>query len=187
MVNPDPNVFSDGAIGIRPFRDGDAPLLYEAVRESVNELSAWMSWCGPDYSVKESAEFVHGAPAAWEKGEHYSFVVFETANGRFLGGTGLNFINRLHNFANLGYWVRSTATRRGIASRAVRLVARFGIENLGFSRLEIIAAVGNLASQRVAEKAGGLREGVLRKRLRVHGHSEDAVLFSLTAENLKPC
>ena len=187
MVNPAPNEFSDGTIGIRPFRENDVPLLFEAVRESVNELSTWMPWCTPEYSIKESTEFVRSTPAAWEKGEHYSFVVFEAGTGRFLGGTGLNFINRLHNFANLGYWVRTSATRRGVASGAVRLVARFGVEVLKFSRLEIIAAVGNVVSRRVAEKAGARREGVLSKRLQLHGQSQDAVMFSLTAEDLTAC
>jgi len=187
MVNPAPKVFSDGTIGIRPFRESDVPLLFEAVRESISELSAWMAWCRPDYSIKESAEFIQSASPAWDQGEHYSFVVFETATSRFLGGAGLNFINRLHNFANLGYWVRSSATRRGVASRAVRLIARFGIEDLKFSRLEIVAAVGNVASQRVAEKAGARREGVLWKRLQLHGQSQDAVMFSLVAEDLVAC
>lgn len=187
MVTPPSREFSDGAIGIRPFRGGDVPLLFEAVRESVGELSAWMAWCRPDYSFQDSIEFVRSAPSAWESGEHFSFVVFEVNGGRFLGGTGLNFINRLHSFANLGYWVRSSATRRGVASRAVKLVARFGFEDLKFSRLEILAAVGNLASQRVAEKAGARREGTLRKRLQLHGQSEDAVMFSLVAGDLSAC
>ena len=187
MVNPPLREFSDGTIGIRPFRESDVPLLFDAVRESVRELSTWMAWCSPDYSIKESAEFVRSAPVAWDKGEHYSFVVYEASTGRFLGGTGFSFINHLHNFANLGYWVRTSATRRGVASRAVRLVARFGIGELNFSRLEIVAAIGNVGSQRVAEKAGARREGVLYKRLRLHGQSQDAVMFSLTAENLTAC
>ena len=187
MVSPAPKVISDGTIGIWPFHESDVPFLFEAVRESVSELSVWMSWCSPDYSVKESTEFVRSTPSAWEKGEHYSFVVFQVSTGRFLGGTGFNFINHLHNFANLGYWVRTSATRCGVASRAVRLVARFGIEDLKFSRLEIVAAVGNVASQRVAEKAGARREGVLSKRLQLHGQSQDAVMFSLTAGDLTAC
>ena len=187
MANPPVKEFSDGTIGIRPFRESDVPNLFEAVRESVSELSIWMAWCSPDYSIKESTEFIRSAPEAWEKGEHYSFVVFDANSGRFLGGTGLNFINPLHNFANLGYWVRTSATRRGVASRAARLAARFGIEGLKFSRLEIVAAVGNAGSQRVAEKAGARREGILRNRLKLHGQCQDAVMFSLTAEDLTIC
>ena len=73
----------------------------------------------------------------------------------------MNFVNRVHQMANLGYWVRSTETGHGVASRAARMVARFGIEKLKFQRLEILAATGNLPSQRVAEKAGAVKEAVL--------------------------
>ena len=64
------------------------------------------------------------------------------------------------------------------------MAARFGFEELGLHRIEIVAAVENIASQRVAEKAGAVREGVLRKRLLIRGESQDAVLFSLLPEDL---
>ena len=86
--------------------------------------------------------------------------------------------------ANLGYWVRTSAARRGVATNATRAVARYGFEELGLQRIEIVAAVRNLPSQRVAEKAGAVREGVLRKRLLIRGEAHDAVLFSLVAEDL---
>jgi RimJ/RimL family protein N-acetyltransferase len=70
-----------------------------------------------------------------------------------------------------------------VASSAARLAARFGLEHLGFQRIEIMAAVGNIGSQRAAEKAGALREAVLRKRLLVKGQPTDAVLYSLVAED----
>ena len=85
---------------------------------------------------------------------------------------------------NLGYWVRTSATRNGIASKAARLVAQFGFEELGLHRIEIIAAIPNIASQRVAEKIGAVREAVLRKRLLIRDQSQDAVLFSLVPEDL---
>lgn len=86
---------------------------------------------------------------------------------------------------NLGYWVRTSRTRSGVASAATRLIARFGFLSLGLQRLEIVVAVGNQASERVAEKAGATREGVLRKRLLIHGQPHDAVLYSLVAEDLE--
>ena len=86
--------------------------------------------------------------------------------------------------ANLGYWVRTNSVGRGVATSATRLAARFGFEELGLHRIEIVAAVENIASQRVAEKAGALREGLLRKRLLIRGESQDAVLFSLLPEDL---
>jgi RimJ/RimL family protein N-acetyltransferase len=86
--------------------------------------------------------------------------------------------------ANLGYWVRTSATGHGVATTATRLAARFGFEELGMQRIEIVAALDNIPSQRVAEKSGAKREGVLRRRLLIRGESLDAVLFSLVPEDL---
>jgi ribosomal-protein-serine acetyltransferase len=174
----------EGPLLIRPYREGDASALYEAVRESLPEVSRWLPWCHENYSIEESREFVGSRETSAHDGEWYSFAVFEREGGKFLGGVGLNFFNRVHQMANLGYWVRTSAAGRGVATDATRAVARFGFEELGLQRIEIVAAVGNLPSQRVAEKAGAVREGVLRKRLLINGQLQDAVLFSLIAEDL---
>jgi ribosomal-protein-serine acetyltransferase len=168
---------------IRPYRAADTRAVYEAVRESVNEISVWMPWCHADYAIEETSAFILSREEAWRSDREYTFGVFDAETGNFLGGTGLNFINRAHNCANLGYWVRSSCTGRGVASSAARLAARFGLESCGFQRIEILAAVGNIPSQRAAEKAGALREAVLRKRLLLKGQPHDAVLYSLVAED----
>ena len=69
--------------------------------------------------------------------------------------------------------------RRGVATEAVRQVADFAFGNTDLVRLEIVCAVGNDASQRVAERAGAVREGVLRHRLLLHGQPVDAVMYSV--------
>lgn len=176
--------FSSGGIGIRRYRTEDVDALFEAARESVRELSEWMPWCSKDYSRKDSEAFVNSRDAEWNRGEHYSFVIYDTASDQFLGGVGLNFINRTHKFANLGYWVRTSRTRRGVAATAVRLAARFGLTELGLNRLEIVAAVGNVPSQRVAKKVVARSEGILHKRLVIHERVHDAVIFSLVKEDL---
>src|SRR5438874_11836926 len=153
---------SDGTILIRPYRQEDSDALYEAVRESIAEVSPWLPWCHENYSIDESREFVSTRKKSAADGEWYSFGVFEKDSGKFLGGVGLNFINRVHLMANLGYWVRTSSVGRGVATSATRLAARFGLEELGLHRIEIVVAVDNLASRRVAEKAGAVREGLLR-------------------------
>jgi RimJ/RimL family protein N-acetyltransferase len=174
----------EGPLLIRPYREGDASALYEAVRESISEVSLWLPWCHQNYSIEESREFIGSRDIASQSGEWYSFGIFEKDGGRFLGGVGINFINRVHQMANLGYWVRTSAAGRGIATAATRMAARFGFEQIGLQRIEIVAAVDNIPSQRVAEKAGARREGVLRKRLLIRGASLDAVLFSLVPEDV---
>jgi RimJ/RimL family protein N-acetyltransferase len=174
----------EGPILIRTLREEDVSALFEAARESIAEVSPWLPWCHENYSIEETREFIASRELASEGGEWYSFGIFEKDGGRFLGGVGINFINRVHQMANLGYWVRTSAAGRGVATSATRAVARFGFEQLGLQRIEIVAAVDNIPSQRVAEKAGAVREGVLRKRLLIRGKPQDAVMFSLVREDL---
>jgi RimJ/RimL family protein N-acetyltransferase len=156
---------TDEVILLRPPELSDAESIYAAVREPIPEIKPWMSWCHEGYSINETREWLASLPGGWEEGSNYAFVITEAAGGRILGGCGLNHINRFFRLANLGYWVRSSSTGRGIAGRATKLVARFGIEQLGPVRLEIVVAVGNRRSLRVAQKVDATGEGVLRNRL----------------------
>ena len=175
---------SNGVVKIRRYCAADIPLLFEAARESVNEMFAWMPWCHQHYSVEESAAFILSREAAWNQKTEFDFAILDAKANRLLGGVGLNQFNNDHKFANLGYWVRSSSTGRGVATAAALLAARLGFEDLGLHRIEIVAAVGNVASQRVAEKAKAKREGVLRNRLLLHGDPHDAVMYSLVVADM---
>jgi ribosomal-protein-serine acetyltransferase len=174
----------DGDILVRPVRLDDAEALFEAVRESIPEVSPWLPWCHEDYAIEETREFLRSRVDPEQSEEAYSFGIFDQTSKRFLGGVGLNFIIRVHQIANLGYWVRTSAIGKGVASKATRLVARFGFAELGLQRIEIVAAASNIASQRVAEKAGAVRECVARDRLLINGKRQDAVVFSLLPKDL---
>ena len=87
--------------------------------------------------------FVMARAEAWKNEDEYSFAVVDAKTGMFLGGVGLNQVNRVHQLCNLGYWVRTSCTGRGIASAAARLAARFGLEELKLQRIEIVVATGN--------------------------------------------
>lgn len=176
---------TDGQIEIRPCRPEDAEAICEAVRESIAEVSPWAPWCSPDYDLPQCREWLEGRSEAWAAGEEYDFEIRDVETGCLLGGCGLNQVNRTFNFANLGYWVRTSRVGQGVAARAARLVARFGFEQIGFTRLEIVVSVGNQASQRVADKVGATKEGRARNRYAIHGRIEDAFVFSLVPEDFQ--
>ena len=164
---------------LRRVRPSDAEPIFQAVHESIAEVSPWLPWCNPDYSFEESKSWCESRDGAREKGTEYDFVIMDKPDEFPLGVCGLNHINVEERFANLGYWVRTNRTRQGIATAAVPMIAKFGFENLNLHRIEIVVAAGNLPSQRVAEKVGALREGLLRQRLFVRGQILDAFMFSL--------
>lgn len=170
---------SDGCVVLRPWIPTDTDALFEAVHTSRVAIGRWLGWCHPGYARADAAAFIRTRPAAWAAGEDFAFAVLDATDGRLLGACGLHEINRLHRFGGVGYWVRTSETGRGIASRAARLVARFGVVHLGLERIEIVVAVGNEPSQRAALRTGARREGVLRHRLNLRGTPLDAVMFSL--------
>ena len=175
---------SDGRIVLRPPVLADAEAICAAVRESIADVSPWAPWCHPAYSIDDTRDWLATLPDAWARGTDYDFAVLDRRDGALLGGFALNQFNTVNRFANLGYWTRTSRTGQGTAPAAARLVARFGFESLGLGRIEIVAAVGNTASQRVAEKAGATREGVVRRRQVVRDRVYDSVLFSLLAEEV---
>jgi len=174
---------TDGVVILRPLSVNDLPALLEAVHESVDEIMPWMTWCTPDYNEEIARPWLATLPEAWEVGTQYGLAIIDAQTGRFLGGTGLSHFNPAYRLANLGYWVRTSATGRGVATRSARLVGEFAVTQLDLLRAEIVVAVGNKPSQRVAEKCGAKREGILRNRLIVREKVFDAVMYSLTPQD----
>lgn len=163
---------------LRAYQPEDAQALWEAARESVGEVFPWSPWCHAQYSLADAAEWIRTRAPLAAQGLEYTFAIVG-GDGRFLGESHINQINSSHRFGNVGYWVRTSATRRGVATEAVRQVAAFAFRRTELVRLEIVCALANEASQRVAEHAGAVREGVLRHRLHLHGQPVDAVMYSL--------
>ena len=177
--------FTDGIVIIRPHRPGDVMQLYEAVRESIPALTPRMSWCHVDYSIEEARKWIETSHRFWNLDMEYHFAIIHVADGSFLGGCGLNQVDLVSSFTNLGYWVRSTRTGEGIATAAAVLAVSFAFNILGLSRVSVVAASDNFASQRVAEKIGAVREGIVKGRCLVHNIAHDAVTYSLTISGLK--
>jgi ribosomal-protein-serine acetyltransferase len=174
-----------GTVNLRPWRPGDEPELFEAARESLPTVGRWLPWLTESYSPADSAAWITSSVEAWEAGVEFRFAVVEaTPPGRLLGGVGINQLNKLHRMANLGYWVRTTATGQGVATHAARLAARFALTTLELVRVEIVTMDENAASQRVAVKLGATFEGVLRDRLWLGGKSHPARLYSIVRGDL---
>lgn len=171
--------FSTAGIVIRPFVGDDRTSVYAAIRESIDTISPWMSWCHSGYSMREAEDWLALCEKNWQAQADREFGIFDAGSNEVLGCVGVNQFNHVHNFANLGYWVRTNRTGRGVASTAARLAAQFAFRELRISRIEIVARVDNIASRRVAEKIGCKFECVARSRLLYNGHSHDAAIYSL--------
>jgi ribosomal-protein-serine acetyltransferase len=172
-------LFNDGVITIRPFEPEDLPSFYSVVRASAEALGRWMPWCHAEYSKDEAKMWLETCQAEWARNTSYPFLIIDSKNHEVMGSVDINQINKEHNFGNIGYWVSSAQAARGVATAAVKMAARFGFIEVGFARLEIVVDTNNVASRRVAEKAGAKLECIARNRLAGWGRSHDAAVYSL--------
>ena len=165
-------------IGIRTFKDDDVIPFHAAATESIEHMHEFMPWCHHKYSVEESEAWVTSRSESWSSADEYSFIIYSVESNELLGGVAINQINSIHKIGNIGYWIRKKALNKGVATKAVFLVSEFGFNTLGLNRLEIVTLPNNLASKRVAEKFGAKYEGIMQKRLLVHGSALDACMYS---------
>lgn len=183
LMNP-PLYTKDESILLRRYAMGDSDNLYEAARESIDEVYPFLPWCHPDYTREEGEQWISNCIKQWNRGAVYNFAIFDVAKLTFLGGCGLAFLGSEKFRPNLGYWVRTSATGRGIASRATKLLAEFGFKHLALRRIEMLMATHNHASRKVAQHVGATFEGTLRNRLLIHDISYDTYSYGLIPADL---
>lgn len=176
---------TDGVVTLRPFRLEDAEQIFEAVHESLAELKPWMSWAHDQYTLEAVESFIGSNRANWEAGTQFGFAITDAKHGTVLGTCGLNHIHPVYHLANLGYWVRTARHGEGLAGRAALLTARYGFEQGIIIRAEIVIAVENQKSIRVAEKIGAHYEGVLLNRMVVGKAIYDAHMYSLIPQDFE--
>lgn len=183
MIPPaDAATLADGSLLLRPYAAADAPALQAAAAESVATVGRWLPWCHAGYGLDESHAWIERCTAGWSDGSQFDFAVFD--DGAFAGGFGINRVDPLHRNGNLGYWLRQSCQRRGLAARAGRLAAAFAFAQLGLVRLEIVSAVDNQPSRRTAEAIGARLECVARNRLMDRETPVAAAVYGLVPQDL---
>jgi RimJ/RimL family protein N-acetyltransferase len=170
---PDPPL-TDDTVGLREATDGDLPALVAAVRDPL--IPRYTRVPSP-YGEREAQEFLAEQRRRREQGIELSLLIVGAESDALLGSVGAR-VDRENARAEIGYWVAREARGRGVASRAVALLGRWLFEELGLVRLQIHTETENLASQRVAERAGFTREGRLRSYELIEGRPIDVVMFS---------
>ena len=164
-----------GWLNLRPFTTADVAWVHEVSLDP--ELRRFVELPSP-YRREDAVFFVEQrAIAGWDSGKRLEFVVEERSTGARLGRVGMGL--GANGRAEIGYWVDPRARGRGVASDAVRAVCHWAFKNLDLQIIEWRCEVGNVASRRVAEKAGFLIEATLRKRLFHRGARVDAWVGSL--------
>ena len=176
---PDPPL-ADGVVALRAWRDHDVPALVAAMRDP--EIAHWTFVPWP-YGEADAWEFLARQARERLAGESLTLAIVRAERGPgLLGAIGIEPLHLAGGRGELGYWVAREARGRGIATRAVSLLSAWAFAELALERLEILPFAGNVASERVAERAGFRRERVLpgHRLHRTSGELRDMTLFALS-------
>jgi RimJ/RimL family protein N-acetyltransferase len=154
-VQVTPHVIETSRLILRKPRVDDAYLIFSAYARD-QDVTRYLTW-KPHSSVEETQEFVHRALDAWEKEEALTWIITLRESAEVIGSIDL----RLESNANLGYVLAKPHWNRGYMTEAVRSVVDWAVAQDAVDRVWAVCDVENLASARVLEKAGLLREGIL--------------------------
>jgi RimJ/RimL family protein N-acetyltransferase len=169
----------DGATALRAWRDSDLDGLVAACQDP--EISRWTRVPYP-YGAADARAYLLQRHDALHTGTAAPFAIVEAGErDHLLGSISLMRFSWKNARAEVGYWLGKDARGHGHVTRAVRLITDWGFRHLGLTRIDLMAATENPASQRVAERCGFTREAVLRSYLLGKEGRQDMVVFGLLA------
>jgi RimJ/RimL family protein N-acetyltransferase len=173
---------------IRAWQRDDAALLKEALDSSLEHLRAWMPWADDEpQTLEEKTALVEAFRSQFDAGENFIYGIFSPDESEVLGGTGLH-ARVGPGGLEIGYWVRASATRQGIAAESSAAVTRAGFEVCEADRIEIRIEPRNEPSLGVPRKLGFVEEATLRRRLpgRKGEPLRDVTIFTMFREDFDP-
>jgi len=139
---------------LRCWQHDDAPLLKEAVDESLPELRQWMPWAATEPSPLGSfVERIEKFRRAFVEGRDWTYGVFDAGGTRVIGGAGLHARSEPGRL-EVGYWVRSTDTGKGLATEAAAALVERAFSLHGVGAVEIRCDARNAASAAVPRRLG---------------------------------
>jgi [ribosomal protein S5]-alanine N-acetyltransferase len=165
----------DGVVVLRPPDERDLPAIERGIRDPGVVRSFGRS-------TRSAQQVLELNRSRWAEGDAATFAICDPAE-HCVGHVFVNLTTSRR--AGIGYWLLPEARGKGLATRAVRLASRWALTDPGLTRLGLFAEPSNVPSQRVAERAGFQREGVLRSWAEIDGRRVDYVAFSLLPADLE--
>jgi RimJ/RimL family protein N-acetyltransferase len=178
---PGPDVLLPG-LKLRAWAVDDIPDLVSAWQDP--EMHRWMPEEAEPFGVHQAAAFVEMAARSLAEGTALAMAIGDARTDRAIGSVTFHVWGPRH--WNIGYWVSPQNRNRGVATAAVSKLSRWAFSSRpSLERCSLYTLPGNAASQKVAERAGFRREGLLRRWAEVGGRQWDWVMYSLIREDLE--
>ncbi|HEY7630332.1 MAG TPA: GNAT family N-acetyltransferase [Thermoleophilaceae bacterium] len=163
---------------LRRWREDDVPAVAAICQDP--EIPRWTNVPSP-YAEDDARAFIGDVLAG--RFHELALAVTDASSDELLGAVGFRLPEPV--VGEVGYWVGAHARGRGVATRAVRLICEWAFEQLHLVRIQLHTLPGNVGSERVAERVGFTREGLLRSFAEMKGERVDITMFSLMPGELR--
>jgi RimJ/RimL family protein N-acetyltransferase len=170
---PDPPL-ADELIRLEPLSQAHARAFVPIVRDPEIERFTYVP---PEPDETFVRGWIRRYERSWETGERAGFAAV-SPGADVLGFASIVQLDLAGREGEIGYAIAASARGRGVASHAVSLLTRWGFDELGLVRLELRIDTANPASERVAERAGYQRDGILRSKHFKDGRRTDLGIWS---------
>lgn len=164
---------------MRPFRRRDAGTLHEAITASVSELQPWLPWID-GYDKGFAQRFIRDSVGSWSEQRAYDFTIRPLTDlEHHIGNVSVWPTSHQNKTGEVGYWIRSDQTSHGYGTEAAAVAIGIGFDELELHKVVLRIAVGNVASEKMAQKLGFTYEGILRDEVKVGSQWLDHTSWSM--------
>ena len=172
-------ILQHGYITLRPAQERDVQTIFNACQDPV--IPRFTTVPSP-YLRSHAESFVRElAPKQFLDQKEMLFVITSNLNSddEFCGVISFHTVNLGNHTAEIGYWMAKEARGKGIGLTAVNLITRYGLETVGFRRIEGYVDTNNIASRALLARSGYTLEGILKNKVtRANGDQIDMALFA---------
>jgi RimJ/RimL family protein N-acetyltransferase len=169
-------------VTIRPWVEDDAAALSAAIADSLPELRPTMPWAGAEpIGLQARLAYIRGARDGEREGDRVRGIFVD---GEVAGACGLH--RRIaRDGLEIGYWVRTSLTGRGVATAAVGLLCEEAFADDAITHVEIHHDAGNAASGAVARRAGFTHVGDRPRTPLAPGDTDTERIWRLTRDQYR--
>ncbi|PYT01156.1 MAG: GNAT family N-acetyltransferase [Acidobacteria bacterium] len=170
----------DDELSMRAWREDDVDAALDIVMRNREHLHTFMQWMTPEYSIESAQKFITDGIASRLERKTLGLALFR--GDKLIGSVGYSFDWPVRK-TEIGYWIDKDEERRGIITRACRMMIDYAFDELQLNRVEIRCSTENRRSAAVPERLGFRKEGVIRQSEILNGKLHDFNIYGLLAED----
>ncbi len=164
---------------LRTYEEEYAEAVFAVVNQNREYLREWLPWVDSNVSVEDTREFIGRGLVQQANDDGFQAGIWY--QGRFAGGIGYHYIDRLNRKTEIGYWLDASLQGKGLMTRACKVMISYAFHEHGLNRVEILCASGNVRRRAIPERLGFTQEGVLREASWLYDHFIDSVVYGMLA------